>query len=271
MPRCASVVNGGPGNHGFTDFCTTSQDDSLSQGHWRAIPSVAWADNRHDFATPPHRHRSIVTRRTVLGSTQSLRQWTKARIPYVEEIAMKQTFTLFLTLIALAGCAERPAAQPAEPPARLAIAIMHVGAPVLTVYAQPGTDAPIVTTYGISETVSVLQRKDTWSEIRLTEGTGWVQSTDLITPEQQAELDKNPVPRFYVPPAAVPGKGHGQMTLEAKVNTDGQVIDVKVLQTTVRDSKTVEANVAALKQAKFYPLLQKGLRAPFTYEHKVVY
>jgi hypothetical protein len=189
----------------------------------------------------------------------------------MEEIAMKQTFTLFLTLIALAACVERPAAQSAEPPARLAIAIMHVGAPVLTVRAEPRADAPIVTTYSISETVSVLQKKDDWSEIRLTEGTGWVPSADLITPEQQAELDKNPTPRFFVAPAAVPAKGHGQLTLEAKVNTDGEVIDVKVLQNTMRDSKAVEANVAALKQAKFYPLLQKGLRSPFTYEHKVSY
>jgi hypothetical protein len=189
----------------------------------------------------------------------------------VEEIAMKQTFALFLATIALASCVQRPPAQPAEPPARMAVAIMHVGAPAMTVYAQPRTDAPVVTTYGISETVSVLQKKDDWCEIRVTEGTGWVQTKDLITEEQQAELEKNPVPRFYVAPVTVPGKGHGQITLEAKVNTDGEVIDVKVLQVTVRDNKLVQANIAALKEAKFYPLLEKGLRAPFTYEHHVAY
>ncbi len=184
---------------------------------------------------------------------------------------MKQTFALFLSLIALAACVQRPPAQPAEPPARMAIAIMHVGAPSMTIYAQPRADAPVITAYGIGETVSVLQKKDDWYEIRVLDGTGWVQTRDLITDEQQAELDKNPVPRFYVPPAVVPGKGHGQIKLEAKVNTDGEVIDVKVLQNTMRDKKLVEANVAALKQARFYPLLQKGLRAPFTYEHRVAY
>jgi hypothetical protein len=184
---------------------------------------------------------------------------------------MKQTIALLTTLLALAACIQRPAAKPVDPPARMAIAIQFVGAPVMTVYAEPRADAPIVTSYNIGETVSVLAQKAEWSEIRLTEGTGWVKSSELITAEQQAELDKNPVPRFYVAPAAVPGKGHGQIAMEAKVNTDGEVIDVKVTQNSVRDPKLVEANVAALKAAKFYPLLQKGLRSPFTYEHKVSY
>ncbi len=184
---------------------------------------------------------------------------------------MKHTFALLLMSVAIVACVQRPPAQPAEPPARMAIAIMHVGAPSLTVYSEPRADAPVVTSYGIAETVSVLQKKGDWYEIRVTEGSGWVKAADLITEEQQAELDKNPVPRFYVVPAAVPAKGHGQLTLEAKVNTDGDVIDVKVLQNSMRDQKAVQANIDALKVAKFYPLLQKGLRAPFTYEHKVSY
>ena len=184
---------------------------------------------------------------------------------------MKQTFTLLITLIALAGCVQRPASEPTEAPPRLAIAIMYVGAPVLTVYSQPAENAPVVTTYGIGETVSVLQNKNGWSEIRLNESTGWVKSADLITREQQAALEKDPTPRFFVAPAAVPGKGHGQIIMEAKVNTDGEVIEVKVLSNTIRDPKLVEANIAALKAAKFYPMLQKGLRSPFTYEHRVGY
>lgn len=184
---------------------------------------------------------------------------------------MKQTFALLIIVAALAGCVQRPAQQPVEPAARMAIAIMYVGSPVLNVYAQPAENAPVVTTYGIAETVSVLQKKDAWSEIRLTEGTGWVKNSDLITQEQEAALEKDPQPRFWVAPAAVPGKGHGQLIMEASVNTDGEVTNVKILSNSVRDPKLVQANVAALQAAKFYPMLQKGLRAPFTYEHRVAY
>lgn len=185
---------------------------------------------------------------------------------------MKQTFALLLITIALVACVQRPPAQPSEPPARMAIAIMFVGPPTMTVYAEPAENAPIVTSYGIGETISVLAKKDNgWAEIRTTEGTGWVKQSDLITDEQRVALENNPEPRFYVPPVAVPGKGRGQIVMEAKVNTDGDVIDVKITQNTIRDPKLVEANVAALREAKFYPLLQKGLRAPFTYEHRVAY
>ncbi len=185
---------------------------------------------------------------------------------------MKQTIALLATLIALAACVQRPAAQPSEPPARMAIAIEFVGSPSMTVYAEPKEGAPVVTSYQIGETISVLAKNGDWSEIRLTEGTGWVKSSDLITAEQEAELEKNPAPRFWVAPAQVPpGKGHGELTLQAKVNTDGEVINVEVKNNTIRDPKLVQANIDALKAAKFYPLLQKGLRAPFTYEHKVAY
>jgi TonB family protein len=185
---------------------------------------------------------------------------------------MKQTFAVLVTLLALAACVQqRPAAQPVEPSARMAIAIEYVAVPTMTVYAQPSTDAPIVTTYGISETVSVLKKTRDWSEVRTTDGTGWVQQKDLITGEQQAELDKNPAPRFFTEPVGVPARARGEITLLAKVNTDGEVIDVQTLKNTTGNKKLAEANASALRQARFYPMVQKGLRMTFTYEHKVGY
>ena len=185
---------------------------------------------------------------------------------------MKTTIALLVTLLALAACVQqRPAAQPVEPPARTAIAIEYVAVPTMTVYAQPAADAPIVTTYAIAETVSVLAKQGEWSEIRTTDGTGWVHAKDLISGQQQAELDKNPVPRFFTEPAAVPARAFGEITLLAKVNTDGDVVEVQTLKNTTRNAKLAEANAAALRQARFYPLLQKGQRMTFTYEHKVTY
>ena len=185
---------------------------------------------------------------------------------------MKQMIAVFVTLLVLAACTQqRPAAQPVEPSARMAIAIEYVAVPAMTVYAQPRSDAPIVTTYGIGETVSVLAKQGDWAEVRTTGGTGWVPQNNLITGEKQAEIDKNPVPRFFTEPVQIPARAAGEISLLAKVNTDGEVVDVQTLKNTTGSKKLAESNAQALRQARFYPLVKKGQRMTFTYEHRVFY
>jgi hypothetical protein len=55
------------------------------------------------------------------------------------------------------------------------------------------------------------------------------------------------------------------------VNTDGDVIEVKMGKNTTSNNALAAANANALLQAKFYPMVQKGQRMTFFYEHKVVY
>jgi TonB family protein len=55
------------------------------------------------------------------------------------------------------------------------------------------------------------------------------------------------------------------------VNSDGDVIDVKVVQNTT-GSRSLEAmNVAALRRARFVPIVRHGRRTPFVYDYHVSY
>ena len=118
---------------------------------------------------------------------------------------------------------------------------------------------------------SVLARRGDWCEIRTYDGSGWVKAADLMTADQEKSFSDNPVPRFYVRPVQVAYNGHGEIVLQAKVNTAGEVYDVNQTSSTVRDQQIADANAMALRQATFYPLVDHGQRKTFIYEHRVVY
>jgi len=92
-----------------------------------------------------------------------------------------------------------------------------------------------------------------------------------MTGEAMKQLVESQVPRFLTPPAAIPSARHGQITMQAKVNTDGEVIQVTPVGNTTGDNQLALENANALLNARFYPMVQKGQRFTFTYEHKVYY
>ena len=186
---------------------------------------------------------------------------------------MRKTATVVLAVILLFSCTQKPApvTQAADPSERLAIAIQYVGLPQVNVYTAPDTTAAVDIVYRYGETVSVLSFKGDWAEVRTTRGSGWVPKTDLMTAEQLQQLVETQVPRFLTPPVQIPSARHGEITLQAKVNTDGEVIQVTPVKNTTGDNQLALDNANALLNARFYPMVQKGQRFTFTYEHKVAY
>ena len=183
--------------------------------------------------------------------------------------------TLAVLLLVLAGCMQRPApvtndTAPKDPAERAAIAVEFVAVPSMTVYRNDTVNSEVVGRYGLNEAISVLERKGEWSLIRTFAGTGWVKSAELMTGAQSAKLDTT-TPRFYVAPRAIPFNASGELWMQAKVNTDGAVVEVKTVKNTLRSQALVDANIAALKEAKFYPMIDKGARKVFIYEHRVYY
>jgi len=176
-------------------------------------------------------------------------------------------------LVALfTGCAQSKPKLAAEPAVRKAIEVQYVAVPKLNVYTEPREGAALLTSYGIHETVSVLARHDGWSEIRTVDGSGWVKSAELMSADQAKALTENPSPRFLVAPVQIPdSRARGEIDLNAKVNTDGEVVEVTIANNTTKNGNLAQANASSLLQAKFYPMVQKGQRMTFTYEHKVYY
>lgn len=182
--------------------------------------------------------------------------------------------TMFFAFLLLFACSNTPPAAAPSNDAKAAIDTLYVGVPRLTLYAQPSDVAPVVTSYGYTESVSILSRKGGWSEVRTFDGgSAWVHSNELIGAAAVQEVLENPVPRFAVTPQQIPSpRTHGVIVMQARVNAEGEVIDVLPAQNTTGRDDLFEANADALRRARFYPLIdKKGQRASFTYEYSVAY
>jgi TonB family protein len=173
-------------------------------------------------------------------------------------------------LLLLAACANE---TPRPPATRVPIAVEYVRGDSLTIHATPSDDAPVIARYDSGESVSVLSRKGAWSEVRTADGSGWAHAADLATAAESTKAESDNVkPRFRVAPAPVTQPGaHGEIDLVADVNSDGEVIGVKVERNTT-GSRSLEAmNVAALRRARFVPIVRHGKRTPFEYDYHVGY
>ena len=176
-----------------------------------------------------------------------------------------------LALLLLAACAKE---APPAPPVRTPIAVEYVrGDDALEIHAAPSNSAPVIARYGGGESVSVLSRRGEWSEVRTADGSGWAHASGLATAaESKATESDNVTPRFRKAPAPVTEPGaHGEIRLEASVNSDGEIVGVKVEQNTTGSPSLLARNIAALQRARFVPIVQHGKRMPFVYEYHVGY
>ena len=187
-----------------------------------------------------------------------------------------KSFLTALILIAAVGCMQKPApvsnqSTTVAEDEQLAVAVEYVAVPSMTVYARPAADAEVVGSYGLKEAISILEKKGEWVRIRTFNGSGWVKQADLM-PADVADKTDTTIPRFYVEPQQIPFSTRGEIWMQCKVNTDGEVVEVKVTNNTTGSAALANANADAMKAAKFYPMVDKGgARKTFTYEHRVYY
>ena len=188
---------------------------------------------------------------------------------------MKHIVIALLVVIAAFGCTQKPApvandTVSTDPAERMAIAVEYVAVPTAVVYARPDANAETVGSYGLTEAISVLEKKGDWVLVRTYDGTGWIKQADLVDGAHSAAMDTT-TPRFYIMPKEVAYGGRGELEFQARVNTDGAVVEVKTIKNTTGSTAIAELNAAALQEAKFYPMVDKGARKVFTYEHHVYY
>ncbi|HEY6843578.1 MAG TPA: hypothetical protein VI391_05370, partial [Thermoanaerobaculia bacterium] len=159
-----------------------------------------------------------------------------------------------------------------EEAVRSSIDTKYVGVPSMKVYAAPTDASAVITEYGYTESVSILARRAGCVEVRTMDGSGWAKAAELIDGKTAQDILDHPTPKFLTPPVAIPDpRAHGLIAMVASVNTDGDVVSAWKLADSTHSPKLIEANLAALRQAKFYPIVQKGQRLTFTYEYDVTY
>lgn len=181
-------------------------------------------------------------------------------------------------LIAALACTQKPAPvasdvnKPVPPEERMAIAVEYVAVPSMNVYEKPALEAPVTGSYGISEAISVLENKGEWKMIRTFSGAGWVRAADLTTPEKAKAFEDKGIPTFYIEPKKVEQiNARGEIAYQAKVNTEGKIVDVKLIKNTTGLQWLADENAKLFQQAQFYPLAKKGQRSTFTYEYRIYY
>lgn len=166
----------------------------------------------------------------------------------------------------------REAAVAPSAPAREAIEVAYVGAPELVVHAKADDNSPTVTKFLNGESVSLLAKKGDWVEVRTAGGSGWAHAADLTNAAGAKAEEANPTPKFRKPPSPVSQPGaHGTVYIEAAVNTEGEVTHTTIISNTTGSTALAAQNEAAIKQAKFYPIVQKGEKKDFLYYYRVDY
>jgi uncharacterized protein YgiM (DUF1202 family) len=171
------------------------------------------------------------------------------------------------------SCAKREAISATDTTdTRGAIQVAYVGAPDLKVHAKPDDASTVLTTFLNGESVSVLAKKGDWVEVRTSGGSGWAHAADLTNAAAAAAEEKDPTPRFRVPPSPVSAPAtHGTIYIEAAVNTDGEVTSTRLISNSTSSDALAAQSDAAIKAAKFYPIVQKGEKKPFLYYYRVDY
>lgn len=153
---------------------------------------------------------------------------------------------------------------------RQPVDMKHVTAPEMRVHAQPNDSSPVISTYENGESVAIMSARGDWVEVRVGDSSGWAHSGDLGS-AAQAEATGDAI-KFKVFPSPVSAPtAKGEIYLQADVNTDGDVVDVKILENTTGNPALAAQNAASLKMAKFYPIVKAGERKPFQYFHRVTY
>ena len=175
-----------------------------------------------------------------------------------------------IVAVALLAACSRP-----EPPAdeRMPIAVEYVRGAEAPIHQHPSDVSRVVTRYQNGEAVAILARRGNWVEVRTASGSGWAKGADLASPEETSKIPSDALtPRFLRPPEPVSQPGaSGEIVLEARVNTSGDVVSVRILNDTTGSAGLGQRNIAALQKAKFAPIVRHGEHQPFTYEHRVHY
>lgn len=178
---------------------------------------------------------------------------------------------LVVAVVIVAACGQEPVEVPE---ARQAKEFLFVDVPEAQIRERPAEDAPVVATYKLGDRVPVLGDRDGWSEIRIGyDESGWAKREELAAEKATFESAGQAKARFVDPPNPVfsPGGAKGQIYIEASVNSQGVVTEVKLVGNTTGSEALAQQNLQAIRKARFYPMIINGRARPFIYDHVVTY
>jgi uncharacterized protein YgiM (DUF1202 family) len=192
-----------------------------------------------------------------------------------------------VVVLLVAGCASAPpAAPPSTPPPAPApsapamdavIGSVRVNATALNVRSDPSMNGEIVTHAKKGEKLDVLAERGDWLRVRLADGSeGWVSAQHVMRDGASAAkprrsgcpsdsdyaFAKNPMPVFSDSGA------HGMVTVEANVDSKGNVTSTKLISNTTGDESLGFLTEREIRAAKFIPPVRECVPKAFIFTYK---
>lgn len=182
----------------------------------------------------------------------------------------------------LAACAGPPAPPPAsQPPQQVevpgeenAIGTVKVTATTLNVRREASPAADVVAQVRKGERLALLASGDEWDRVRLGNGAvGFVSAQHVIregaprarrgcAPDSDYQFVKTPTPSFSDSGA------HGMVTVEANVDSRGNVTSTRVIGNTTGDNSLGGLAEGEIRQAKFSPPVRNCVAKAFIFTYK---
>lgn len=190
----------------------------------------------------------------------------------------------------IAACASAPPAPPspepqpapatpAAPAEEAAIGSVRVNASMLNVRSEPSMNGEIVTHARKGEKLAVLADSGDWVRVRLADGTkGWVSAQHVV--RDGAAAAARPRSRGGCPadsdyafartplPAFSDSGAHGIVTVEANVDSKGNVTSTRVVSNTTGDDSLGFLTEREIKNAKFIPPVRNCATKAFIFTYK---
>jgi uncharacterized protein YgiM (DUF1202 family) len=191
---------------------------------------------------------------------------------------------LLAAVVIFAACATPapPPAQPAPAPqpqpqaGQAAIGTVRVSAKVLNVRSEPSLSAEVITQVKKGDRLSLLDAGDEWMHVRLADGSSGYVSAGLVMREGvvnrarkgcPADTDfafaKAPLPAFTENATA-----HGIVTVDATVDTKGNVTSTKIISNTTGDESFGIMAEHEIRVAKFVAPIRNCAPRPFIFTYK---
>ncbi|HEX9492960.1 MAG TPA: SH3 domain-containing protein [Thermoanaerobaculia bacterium] len=185
-----------------------------------------------------------------------------------------------VVVVLLAACSAppppAPSPQPAEmqaPAAEKAIGTVRVTATTLNVRREPAASAEVIGQVRKGERLALLVAGDQWDRVQLANGAIGFVSVDHVLREGRArrgcpadsdfQFTKTPTPSF-----SDNGNAHGIVTVDASVDTHGNVTATKIVTNTTGDQSLGVLAEREIRDAKFSPPIRNCVAKAFIFTYK---
>ena len=185
---------------------------------------------------------------------------------------------LVVIVVLLAACSTPPPPAPAPSPqaevpgVEKAIGTVRVTATTLNVRREASASSEVVAQVRKGDRLALLTAGDQWHRVRLADGAIGFVSVDHVIREGAARRGCAPDADYQFVKTPTPdlreGAAHGIVTVDANVDTRGNVTSTKIVSNTTGDESLGALAEREIRGAKFSPPIRNCVAKTFIFTYK---